>query len=270
MPSYKQLHSAIARHLATLLFFMSTFAHATDVRFAFIGDATSDAWHGVQQGMTENNTQGQFLNLAFSLDHIETGELPAPGTSAIFVAGSADEVRRIARNHPDTPVFNLTSRATDLRAECHRNVFHTIPSRRMLEDALRQWRAKNPDIDVRPVAWTTATGKYAAGQLTLRFERNQGRPMNDESWSGWAAAKLTGDLIARQGEQDPAALIELIASEVYFDGQRGATMTFRETGQLRQPLWLVDAEGGLVGEAPVRGVVDTTDLDTLGLAGCPK
>ena len=270
MPTSNLTRTAAARRLAALLFFVATTAHATDVRFAFVGDAASDAWFGVQQGVAENNTQGQFLGLSFSVEHVETGELPAPGTSAIFVAGAPELVRRIARNHPDTPVFNLTSRATELRAECHRNVFHTIPSRRMLEDALRQWRAKNPQVDVRPVAWTTATDKYAAGQLTTRFERSQGRAMNDESWSGWAASKLTGDLIARQGEDDPAALVDLIMSEVDFDGQRGATMTFRETGQLRQPLWLVDARGRLVGEAPVRGVVDTTDLDTLGLTSCPK
>ena len=46
-------------------------------------------------------------------------------------------------------------------------------------------------------------------------------------------------------------------------------MSFRETGQLRQPLLLVDGDR-IVGEAPVRGVVDTTYLDSLGVPFCPK
>ena len=34
------------------------------------------------------------------------------------------------------------------------------------------------------------------------------------------------------------------------------------------PLLLVDADGELLGEAPVRGVADIDDLDSLGLSGC--
>jgi hypothetical protein len=41
-----------------------------------------------------------------------------------------------------------------------------------------------------------------------------------------------------------------------------APQTFRDTGQLRQPLLLVEA-GKLVGEAPVPGVVDSNDLTAL-------
>jgi hypothetical protein len=54
-----------------------------------------------------------------------------------------------------------------------------------------------------------------------------------------------------------------------FDGQKGVPHTFRDTGQLRQPLLLVEA-GKLVGEAPVPGVVDTNDLDSLGLTSCKQ
>jgi hypothetical protein len=47
-----------------------------------------------------------------------------------------------------------------------------------------------------------------------------------------------------------------------FDGQKGDYMTFRETGQLRQ-LLLVVVDGKLAGEAPVRGVAESDDLDSL-------
>jgi len=44
-------------------------------------------------------------------------------------------------------------------------------------------------------------------------------------------------------------------------------MSFRDTGQLRQTLLLVE-NGEIVAEAPVRGVVDPDDLDSLGLRAC--
>jgi hypothetical protein len=47
----------------------------------------------------------------------------------------------------------------------------------------------------------------------------------------------------------------------------GTDMNFRPTGQLRQPLLLVE-DGKIAGEAPVRGVAD--DLDSLGNVECEK
>jgi len=44
---------------------------------------------------------------------------------------------------------------------------------------------------------------------------------------------------------------------------------FRDTGQLRQPILLVE-NGKLVGEAPVPGVVDSNDLDSLGGTSCKR
>ena len=44
-------------------------------------------------------------------------------------------------------------------------------------------------------------------------------------------------------------------------------MSFRDTGQLRQPLLLV-AGDHVLGEAPVRGVVEIEDLDSLGATHC--
>lgn len=44
-------------------------------------------------------------------------------------------------------------------------------------------------------------------------------------------------------------------------------MSFRPNGQLRQPLFLVEG-GRIAGEAPVKGVVDIEDLDSLGSNAC--
>jgi hypothetical protein len=46
-------------------------------------------------------------------------------------------------------------------------------------------------------------------------------------------------------------------------------MKFRATGQLSQILLIIE-NGKLVGEAPVKGVVDPLDLDSLGAVECQK
>ena len=245
-------------------------AQAAELTIGFYGDAAGDAWLGAEQGIEENNAQGEFLNLHYTLAHLEADELAPASVTAIVVAGDADTVRRVARNHPDTPVINVISTSTGLRADCVPNLFHTIPSERMKEDALRQWEAKNPGTPVKPQAWSALQKKYAAGQLNSRFEAAHQRKMNDLSWSGWAATKLVGDLIARHQPMQGSELIDTLHMDTNFDGQHGVNMTFRPTGQLTQPIWLVDSSGKVVGEAPVRGVVDPTDLSTLGLTECPK
>ena len=47
-------------------------------------------------------------------------------------------------------------------------------------------------------------------------------------------------------------------------------MTFRKTGQLRQPLLFVENGKLLNAEAPVRGVVDPEDYDSLGIKNCSE
>ena len=55
-----------------------------------------------------------------------------------------------------------------------------------------------------------------------------------------------------------------------FDGIKGVPQSFRPNGQMRQRLLLVDDNGKIVAEAPIRGVVDGNDLDTLGQVSCGK
>ena len=105
--------------------------------------------------------------------------------------------------------------------------------------------------------------KYAGRDLNKRFRAASGQAMNGSSWAGWAAVKMTSDTIARLNDASPAALLNFLRHELKFDGQKGAEMSFRDSGQLRQPLLLVEKEK-IVGEAPVRGVADADDLDSLG------
>jgi hypothetical protein len=93
--------------------------------------------------------------------------------------------------------------------------------------------------------------------------------MTDTAWAGWASVKLLSDTIARKQFTDTDNLLKFFKTELAFDGQKGISLNFRDTGQLRQPLLLIE-NGKIAGEAPVRGIANTTNLDSLGLTHCPK
>lgn len=234
-----------------------------EVPLAFVGDAAGAASHGAQQGLEEAQMQGEFLGQRYRLD--------APLTSAVAIVAAlpAKELAALAAAHPDLPVLNVTAADDSLRDQCRPNLFHVLPSARMAADAVAQWQQANPDTtDVGAQAWHPAFEKYAAAQLNKRYTERFAQPMNDESWAGWAAVKMVSDTVAREQAATPTVLLEALRERLAFDGQKGIDMNFRPDGQLRQPLLLV-AGDRIVGEAPVRGVVDIEDLDSLGPARCP-
>ena len=93
--------------------------------------------------------------------------------------------------------------------------------------------------------------------------------MEDLAWAGWAATKITSDTVARISTNNAAALLNFFKTELAFDGQKGNKMRFRETGQLRQPVLIVNAET-ILAEAPVRGIARPPTLDSLGIVNCEK
>lgn len=62
-------------------------------------------------------------------------------------------------------------------------------------------------------------------------------------------------------------MLHYLKTELSFDGQKGSNMTFRETGQLRQLLLIVE-DNKIATEAPVRGVAKPPTLDSLGTLNC--
>lgn len=232
-----------------------------EVPLAFVGEAGSSAQAGARQGLDEAIMQGEFLGQQYRMD-----ASPADAV-AIIAALPAAALTALAQQHPDTPVLNVAAADDSLRDHCSANVFHVLPSARMLSDATAQWRQAHPDSKARAQAWHPAFEKYAAAQLNKRYTAQFKLPMDDQAWAGWAAVKLLSDSVAREQTAAPAVLLEALRERLAFDGQKGIDMSFRDDGQLRQPLLLVDA-GQLVGEAPVRGVVDIEDLDSLGPARC--
>lgn len=258
--------------LLGLLLWTGTALAATEHTFIYVGPDDSSARYGVLQGLKEANHQGQFLDVEFHLTEVSAHDYDpavAADATAVFVDADSKTFSRIVETTSGLAVINLTSPDNKLRRNCTDNGLHVIPSQRMLDDAEAQWRQKHPDSSATAQTWHPQFRKYAAKDLSDRFrkEEGQGRDMDDAAWAGWAGVRLVTDTITRQKLHEPQALLQYMKSDLLFDGQKGIDMHFRETGQLRQIL-LLNEGGKIVGEAPVRGVADTSDLDSLGITRC--
>jgi hypothetical protein len=245
----------------------------TQVSLAYVGVESDTAYLGVRQGLAEANLQGRFLGQEYAIEAVAPEA--AAGTDftphlAIVVAADAGLLQELAVRWPDHAVLNARAGDDALRAACIPNLLHVIPSEHMRQDAVGQWRSRNPDAEVAALAWHPDFMKFAGRDLNKRFRAAFDTGMDDYAWAGWAAVKMISDMVARRGPEAPAALLQHLRSDLAFDGQKGIDLSFRATGQLRQPLLLVE-HGRLVGEAPVRGVAASdADLDSLGLTECRK
>ncbi len=251
-----------------LLVSASASAQALEVKLAFLGTADSAAHRGAQQGLAEAQAQGEFLGLAYTLELIAPGAPLPAGTAAVVVAATAPALQAAVARYTGVPVLNAALTDDTLRRQCQPNLFHTQASTEMLRDAEAQWHKANPDGPAAEAqAWHPDFTRYAAAQLNKRYQQAFKEPMSDEAWAGWAAVKLLSDTVAREQTAEGAALLTALRERLAFDGQKGVDLSFRADGQLRQPLLLV-VDGALAGEAPVRGVVDIEDLDSLGRVEC--
>jgi hypothetical protein len=247
-------------------------AENIEVNFAYLGQNDHSALLGVQQGLAEANLQGQFLNQKYNLDIISANDASTHDFSnyiAVLTAVDIDAYTTLSEQLPDTPIFNLTIDDDSLRTACISNALHIIPSNSMKADAMAQWHKKEAGSHANAQAWHPDFVKFAARDLNKRFKKNQKTAMDDHSWAGWAAVKMTSDTVARTKITDPAALLNYLKTDLTFDGQKGSDMNFRETGQLRQLILLVEGDK-IVAEAPVRGIAKPPTLDSLGISSCEK
>ncbi|MSQ66666.1 MAG: hypothetical protein EXR83_00525 [Gammaproteobacteria bacterium] len=261
-PHRRPRRPRVRRGLLPLLLAASTLAHAQlEVPLAFVGDPKSSAYRGAQEGLAEAEIQGQFLGQHYTL------VAATAGATAILAALPAAELQALAANHPGVAVLNLTAQDDSLRATCRANLLHIAASAQMLADARAQWQVGHPGSPAGAQVWHRSFEKYAAAQLNHRYSTLTGHPMDDAAWAGWAAVKLVSDSVARAQSAAPATLLEALRTQLAFDGQKGIDLSFRANGQLRQPLLIVENDR-LVGEAPVRGVAEAEDLDSLGVVEC--
>lgn len=240
-----------------------------EVTIAYLGDDTATAYLGAVQGLEEANRQGRFLGQSYSLTAAkDVAALSAVQPSAVVIAAQdAATLETVAGALPDVPVFNVTLETDESRKLCLPNLFHVIPSAKMKADAVAQFLQVKPESKAVAAAWHPTFKKYAASQLNVRYTKTHNAQMDDPAWAGWAAVKLLSDTVARIQSADPVKLNAYLKSELVFDGQKGVDMNFRPNGQLRQVLLLIE-DGKIVEEAPVRGVVDIQDLDSLGNVTC--
>ncbi|MEM7543468.1 MAG: hypothetical protein AAF384_18065 [Pseudomonadota bacterium] len=267
---FTDLLTLIKYALFTALFTSATNAIAETFVIVFVGDTDSAGYRGAKQGFKEANAQGRFLGHTFDLIHaVAPRDLPEQDVVAIVADQTPLRLLQITERAAGTAVLNVSAEDDELREECRENLLHTIPSRAMRDDAIQQWLRKVPGSPASAQAWHKDFKKYAAAQLNKRYTESFSEPMNDVAWAAWAAVKMVSDLAVRGDASEPSAMLDSLKENLEFDGQKGAAMSFRPTGQLRQPMLLVN-DGKLVGEAPVRGVVAITNLDSLGMAECPK
>jgi ABC transporter substrate binding protein (PQQ-dependent alcohol dehydrogenase system) len=120
------------------------------------------------------------------------------------------------------------------------------------------------DAGLVALAWHAQYDRYGATQLSRRFQRGAQRPITAPDWQAWMAGKalVAAALAAPKG---PAAAFHKALADVEIDGSKGVNMAFRPwDGQLRQTMLLTDGQG-VVGMAPVDGVLHAkNNLDTLG------
>lgn len=247
-------------------------ANVMEINFIYVGDEDHAALLGVKQGLEESNLQGQFLNQSYNLDIISADKAASYDFSkyiAVLTAVDIETYKDISNKLSGTPVFNLALNEDSLRTNCIENALHIIPSARMSSDALSQWKQKKPEANPIAQAWHPDFVKFAARDLNKRFKKNYNVTMNDFSWSGWAAVKMTADTVARTQINNPTKMLNYLKTDLTFDGQKGSNMNFRKTGQLRQLILLVE-DNKIVAEAPVRGIAKPPTLDSLGILECKE
>lgn len=242
---------------------------AESKKIVFLGDMEG-LDKAIELGRGEVEQQAGFLgiDLEFVFDRDPAHASQHVGAHAVIVNASPEETFWVAEAMDYTPVLNVGSRDNDLRTRCRPNLFHVIPSDKMLDDAVAQWRQGHAEARrVEAQAWHPAFVKFAARELNNRYRKGAGVEMSDEAWAVWAAYRIIGTAIVNNPEATQPELQQYLREDLEFDAQKGVFSTFRETGQMRQALLIV-ADGKLAGEAPVRGVADSDDLDSLGLQEC--
>lgn len=246
----------------------SLMAEVIEVRLHYVGPTEGSVWQGLQQGLEEANIQGDFLGQKYTLQPVTPAQLMAlNNVTAILLATDEQQILDLAQSEKfaHIAIFNLSSDADNLRAACLDNLLSIPASHKMKQDALTQWLAQHPQSTAHVQGWHEDFKKFAAGQLNSRFKKAYGVVMDDDAWSAWAAVKLLSDTVARTQSIDGAVTLNYLKNDITFDGQKGASATFRSTGQLRQLVLLVQ-DNKIVAEAPLRGVKG--GLDSLGLESC--
>jgi ABC-type branched-subunit amino acid transport system substrate-binding protein len=260
------------------------------VRMALVtpGESTpSAAEMGIRMGVDEAERAALLFNGRVTLSSI-AGDMRTAATiasldalvkrehtTAVFGGADADECVALSRVSDRLGVlyFNVSSSDDILRgAQCRRMAFHIMPSASMSRDALVR-AGQAVEADARSVAWDASLTRFGADTLNQRFEARYGRPMTDESWTGWMAVKVLWEAALRAQTSDSTALAAVLGKEsTRFDGHKGRALSFRPWDhQLRQPVYVLVRGSGAqrvieVPSASEQSTSSTAALDELGVS----
>ncbi|MET0005060.1 MAG: ABC transporter substrate-binding protein [Candidatus Thiodiazotropha sp.] len=169
---------------------------------------------GAEQGISDNNTTGQFTGQSFQLTSMKVKpeqspnqaflELHRQGTRLFLLNLPADKLIEIADmpEAKDSLLFNIGARDDALRThECRANLLHSIPSRAMLADALAQyltWKRWNE--------WFLVVGRHpqdkAYADALKRAAKRYGHKIVEEKvWTFEPGARRTDSGHTREQEE---------------------------------------------------------------------
>jgi ABC transporter substrate binding protein (PQQ-dependent alcohol dehydrogenase system) len=211
------------------LFFLATcYAENLNISIALLGieedkhipmsllqpviDNTGQA--GAEQGISDNNTTGQFTGQSFHLTAVNIK--PDASLSRAFKKLHNQGIRLFLLNLPadklieladmseanDSLLFNIGARDDKLRShDCRPNLLHTIPSRAMMADALAQYLTWK-----RWKAWFLVTGRYPQDQayaeaLKRAAKRFGHKIVEEKQWTFEPGARRTDSGHTREQEE---------------------------------------------------------------------
>jgi ABC transporter substrate binding protein (PQQ-dependent alcohol dehydrogenase system) len=122
---------------------------------------------------------------------------------------------------------------------------------------------------LRPLAWHPGADRNGAPQLNRRFERDAGRPMEEEDWAAWVAVRAVIDAEVRNARDGgTSSLPRLLGrADMNLELYKAYPGSFRPWDhQLRQAIFLA-TYNTVTDLAPIEGFLHETNiLDTLGRA----
>ena len=166
---------------------------------------------GAKMGIADNNTTGRFTKQTYALDEIAltddkpdpvaaAKELIAKGARYLVLALPADAVLAVADAVKETGAVVLNAGAPDDRlrgADCRANVFHILPSRAMLTDALAQYLTVMRWRKIFLIVGPTDADKAYADAVRNSARKFALKITAEKPWTFGPLAKARGDTPTR-------------------------------------------------------------------------
>lgn len=192
-----------------------------------------DGVQGMRLGIVDNNTTGKFLKHHYKADEViikytedftaKLEESLKANNSPFIVANlPADKLLELAK-HPlakDRLIFNAGSEDTELRlSQCQPNLLHTLPSRRMLTDALAQFLVKKTWKKVFLIEGLNKGDKELAEQFRISAKKFRLKIVTDKKWPEGTDMRRNAAAEVPAFTQGPDYDVVFIADEVKDFGQ---------------------------------------------------